>query len=237
MRQAYYDGESGEESKECCYTKPYAFFHQVVTQNIYHYYISGYIEDPTQYTEMINRIHTAMESDTIYMHLNTVGGDMSTGIQLMNAMTSTPAHVIASIEGEVSSMGTMIFLSAKEFMVHENSLLMFHNYTGGVWGKGHEQVAALESATKWTEEFMHRIYIPFMTSEEVDRLIKGEDIYMHPPEIIYRLNTMLKIRQLELEAEQEQVEVELQKELTKKVAKKKTTKKKVTKKKASPRKK
>ena len=195
------DGELGEEKGcDCCEVKPYTYIHQPVTRNIHHFYISAFIEDAHHYVDMINKIQTAGEGDIIYIHLNTVGGYMTAGIQIINAMISSSAHVISSLEGEVSSLGTMLFLAADEFLVHENSLLMFHNYTGAVFGKGHEQVAALESATKWTEDFMRRLYVPFMTEEEVSRLIKGEDIYMHPPEILERLQYMMQVRAEEAEA-------------------------------------
>ena len=179
--------------------KPFSYYHQIVTRNIHHFYISSFLDEAHHFTEMIYKIQTAGDDDLIYLHLNTIGGYMASGIQIINALRTTPAHTIASLEGEVSSFGTMLFLAADEFVVHENSLLMFHNYSGGVWGKGHEQVAALESATKWTEDFMRRIYIPFMTEDEVERLIRGEDIYMHPPEILERLRKMSEPKEEEIE--------------------------------------
>ncbi len=195
------DGELGDEKEcDCCGPKPFTYFLQPVTRNIHHFYISSYIEDAHHYVEMVNKIQTAGADDIIYIHLNTVGGFMAAGIQIINAMISSSAHIITSLEGEVASLGTMLFLAADEFIVHENSLLMFHNYSGGVWGKGHEQVAALESATKWTEDFMMRIYVPFMTQDEVHRLIKGEDIYMHPPEILERLQHMAEVKKAAIEA-------------------------------------
>jgi len=151
---------------------------------------------------MVFRIQTAGPDDVIFMHLNTVGGYMDAGIQIINAMKSSNAHVIASIEGEVSSMGTFIFLAADEFIVHDNSSMMIHNYSGGVFGKGHEQIAALESATTWSRDFMHRMYIPFLSEEEVDRVIAGADVYMHPPEIRERLVNMVEIMRAEQEAEE-----------------------------------
>ena len=199
------DEELGDgKGCECCETKPYTYIHQPVTRNIHHFYISAYIEDAHLYVDMINKIQTAGADDIIYIHLNTVGGYMTAGIQIINAMHSSSATVITSLEGEVSSLGTMLFLAADDFIVHENSSLMFHNYSGGVWGKGHEQVAALESATKWIEDFMLRLYVPFMTVSEVQRLIKGEDIYMHPPEITERLQHMVDVRAKEAEEAEEE---------------------------------
>ena len=230
MTKQYFDDLGGDdENKEENPVKPFTYIHQTVVQNIHHYYISTLIEDAHLYADMINKIQTAGSGDIIYLHLNTLGGYLSTGIQIINAMRSSQAHIVASLEGEVASLGTMLFLAADEFLVHENSSMMFHNYTGGVYGKGHEQIAAIKSATTWTRDFMRRLYIPFMTEDEVDRLVKGEDIYMHPPEILERLYLMNEIKAKELEAAENP-------QPKRRTTKKKTTKKKVAKKKVAKKK-
>jgi len=142
---------------------------------------------------MIHQIQTSGNDSMIWIHLNTPGGILETGIQIINSMQVSDAHVIASLEGEVASLGTMIFLAADEFIVHDNCLMMFHNYSGWVGGKGHEQVAALEAMTKWTEEIMKRLYIPFMSEEEFERIKRGEDLYFHSDEIRKRLTRMVKV--------------------------------------------
>jgi ATP-dependent protease ClpP protease subunit len=184
-------------------SRPYGYHQQMVHRIIHHFYISGFIMEPYKYTDMIFRIQSAGPEDVIYMHMNTEGGFMDTGVQIINAMRSTQAHVVTSLEGECSSMGTFIFLAGDEFIVHDNSYMMIHNYSGAVVGKGHEQIAALQSATSWSESFLRRFYIPFLSDEEVDRVLNGADIYMHPPEIRERLINMVEILQKESEAEQE----------------------------------
>jgi len=210
---------------------PYAYKQQQIVRTVHHFYVSSLIEEALKYTDMVFRIQTAGPDDVIFMHLNTVGGYMDAGIQIINAMKSSNAHVIASIEGEVSSMGTFIFLAADEFIVHDNSSMMIHNYSGGVFGKGHEQIAALESATTWSRDFMHRMYIPFLSEEEVDRVIAGADVYMHPPEIRERLVNMVEIMIAEQEAEEkaaaEGVDHKPKTPRKKRVAKKKSSSRKV----------
>lgn len=216
-----------EKTEEELEVRPYHYMHQQVVRNVHHFYISSVIEEAFKYADMIFKIQTAGPEDIVYMHLNTIGGYMDAGIQLMNAMNSTQAHVIAALEGEVASMGTFVFLAADEFIVHENSSMMIHNYTGGVFGKGHEQIAALESATVWSRDFMHRTYIPFLTEDEVDRVIAGEDIYMHPPEIRDRLEKMVQIMQEEQDAIRAAVDAPQPVTPKSRTAKKKASKKKV----------
>lgn len=171
------------------------FFHyyeQVVIRKVHHFYLSGPIEAPGGYVDMIHKIQTAGPEDVIYIHLNTPGGQLDTGVQLINAMMATAAHVICSIESEAHSMATLIFLCADEYVVHDNCMMMFHNFSGAVFGKGHEQQAHLHALVKWFNTLARKLYIPFLSEEEFDRIQKGEDIYLHSDDIRRRLDKMVK---------------------------------------------
>lgn len=186
-----------EKDENVAEPKPYGYFEQQVVRRIHHYYFSQLIDEPHSYIEMIHQIQTAGPDSIIWIHLNTGGGVLDTGIQLINAMQSSEAHIVASVEGYVASLGTMIFLAADEFVVHDNCIMMFHNYTGGVFGKGHEQIAALEATTKWTESLLRRLYYPFMSEDEITRLLKGEDLYFDSDDIRKRITNMVKVLEKE----------------------------------------
>lgn len=195
--------------------KMWHYFSQQLVHQVHHYYISQAIDSPIYYVEMIHNIQTAAPGSVVWIHLNTPGGVLETGVQLINAMQNSDAHIITSLEGQVASLGTLIFLAGDEFIVHDNSLMMFHNYSGGVFGKGHEQIAALEATTKWAEELMKRLYVPFISEEEFNRLKKGEDLYFHADETRKRLARMVKI--LDLEKKQEEEKSAARKQKRKKV--------------------
>jgi len=186
-------GSQSANINEVMIAAPYQYYEQSVIRKIHHFYINEAIIEANAYTEMTFRIQTAGPDDVIYIHLNTPGGALHTGIQIINSMKSTQAHVICSIEGEVDSIGTMIFLAADEFVIHDRCMMMFHNYSGGVFGKGHEQIAALNATTKWVSEIMEELYIPFMSKEEFDRLEKGEDLYFRAADIRKRVTKMVKL--------------------------------------------
>lgn len=173
----------------------YTHYEQTVVRKIQHFYLSSTIEEPIHYIDMIHRVQTAGPEDIIYIHLNTPGGHLDTGIQLVNAMQATQAHVITSVEAEAHSLGTLIFLASDEFVVHDNCMMMFHNFSGSVYGKGHEQQAHLQATIKWFNTLARRLYIPFLSEEEFDRILKGEDIYIHSEDIRKRLERMVKTQQ------------------------------------------
>lgn len=173
--------------------KPYHHFDQMVSRRIQHYYISGPIEEPHRYVDMIQKIQCATPDEIIYIHLNTPGGQLDTGVQIINAMQSSQAHIIVSIEANCHSLGTLIFLAADEFIVHDNCLMMIHNFSGGTFGKGNEQQSQLEAQIKWFNALASKLYVPFLTKAEFDRVVKGEDLWLQSEDIRSRLEKMVKV--------------------------------------------
>lgn len=171
--------------------KPYQYYEQKIARSVHHYYISSAVEEPEQYVDMIHRIQTAGSDEVIYIHLNTPGGQLATGVQLINAMQSTQAHVIVGIEGNCHSLGTLLFLAADEYIVHDNCLMMIHNYSGGVWGKGNEQQLQIEAQIKWFNALARKLYVPFLSVVEFEKVIRGEDIWLQSSDIRDRLDKMV----------------------------------------------
>jgi len=201
-------------------SKPYEYYEQQITSKIHHYYLSQSIADPTHYIAMIHQIRSAAPHDIVHIHLNTPGGRLDTGVQLVNAMRASEAHVVCSLESEAHSLGTLIFLAADEFIVHDNCMMMFHNYSGGTWGKGNEQIAQLSATIKWFNDLAQDIYVPFLTEDELEGILRGDDLWIHSTEIRSRLENMVEI------IKQEHEEKELEKEREEKAKTKKAAPKK-----------
>lgn len=171
--------------------KPYQHYEHTYTAQHIHFYLSEDVGSPEEYTDMIHRINVAGEQDTVFIHLNTPGGRLDTGVQIINAMQNSEARVVTVLESEAFSLGTLIFLAGDELVVNDHCMIMFHNFKGGVVGKGHEQLSQLEATIKWFTELAREIYIPFLSEEEFERIIKGEDLYMHSAEIRERIDRMI----------------------------------------------
>jgi len=166
---------------------------------VHHFYITGEIGPAHYYIEMIHIIRTAPSTDVIYIHLNTTGGQLDTGIQIINAMNESNAHIICSIEAQAFSLGSMIFLSADDYIVHENSMLMIHNFNGALSGKGNEQRLRLDAITTLFDSFVRPLYIPFIDEEEFENVIDGKDIWLQCEQIKERLEKMLELRNIDQE--------------------------------------
>ncbi len=156
------------------------------------FYLSGEIGAPIQYTDLLYTLRTASEVDIIYLHLNTPGGNFDTGLQIINNIAASPARVTTVLEARAYSMGALIFLSGDELIVHDTCQLMFHNYSSALIGKGNEQQAQVLAISKWFEKVMRNVCKPFLIDEEVERILRGEDIWMDSDEIRRRLANLQK---------------------------------------------
>jgi ATP-dependent protease ClpP protease subunit len=151
------------------------------------FYISGNILESHYYTELFYTLRTATETDIIYLHLNTSGGDFDTGLQIINNMQASNATVVTVLEARAYSMGAFIFLSGYEFIVHDNCQLLFHIYSGSFAGRGNEQQAEVHAVSSWFEKFMNRTCQPFLGANEIRDILKGSDVWMDSDEIRRRL--------------------------------------------------
>ncbi len=156
------------------------------------YYLSGVILQSSYYTELFYTLRSASETDLIYLHLNTSGGDFDTGLQIINNMLASQARVITVLEARAYSMGAFIFLAGDEFIVHDNCQLLFHIYSGVFSGKGNEQQAEGLALSKWFEKFMNRTCQPFLAAGEIKGILKGSDLWMDSDEIRHRMERMAR---------------------------------------------
>lgn len=220
--------EREEDHEEEVEKKPYNFYRQKMVASQLHYYISGPIEEPSRYTEMIHQIRTATQNDVVHIHLNTPGGMVATGVQLISAMRASNGHIVTHLEGEACSMGALLFLTADEMVVYDDSLLMFHNYSGGAIGKGHELTASIEATNKWYTKLATTVCTPFLSETELKRIFDGADLWMLSDEVEDRLKKMAKKLSAEIKEEDDKITATRKKKAPTKKVRKKVTKKKAT---------
>jgi len=159
--------------------------------NVYEFYLSGEIEEATEYTEWFDIIRNARATDTVKIYINSGGGDLYTALQFLRVLSETEAHVITSVEGACMSAATMIFLHGDEFEVTPHSLFMFHNYSAGVFGKGGEMFDQLQFERAWSENFLREVYHDFLTTDEIKSMLDNKDIWMTSEQVLARIDIVL----------------------------------------------
>jgi ATP-dependent protease ClpP protease subunit len=159
---------------------------------VHEFYLTGEITSPDDYIEWFDAIRHASEHDLVKIYINSFGGDLFTAIQFMRVLADTEASVIASVEGACMSAATMIFMCADSFEVTPHSIFMFHNYSGGVIGKGGEMIDQLKHERRWSERLLKEIYHDFMTNEEIDAMLSNKDLWMDGEEVVKRMNARIE---------------------------------------------
>ena len=164
------------------------------TSALYEFYLSGLITGPEDYIEWFNTIRSAGEQDVVKIYINSSGGDLNTALQFMRVLSESPATVVCSVEGSCMSAATMIFLCADVFEVTPHSLFMFHNYSGGIFGKGGEIYDQAVFEREWSKQFLQYIYKDFLTSKEIDSLLENKDLWLHSEEVSNRVEALCEAK-------------------------------------------
>ncbi len=172
------DGLMGSDEKDM-------FSSSIGTQ--FDYYLSGPIESPEMYTDMFHQIRNANKNDTINLHINSPGGSLATALQFFRCLGESQASIVASIEGEAMSAATIIMMQADAYMISPHSMFMFHNYSGGVFGKGGEMMDQLEFERLWSTNLLHDVYKDFLTEDEINTILDNRDIWLTSDEVSERL--------------------------------------------------
>lgn len=174
--------------------------------SVHEFYLSGYIDEPQEYIDWFDTIRNATANDTIRIYINSPGGAVDTAIQFMRVLSETEATVVCSVEGSCMSAATMIFLCAQEFEITPHSLFMFHNYSGGIFGKGGEIFDQAVFEREWSSRFLSHIYKDFLTELEIKSLLDNKDMWLHSEDVLVRCQNLAKARTKAMQAAEEALE-------------------------------
>lgn len=158
-------------------------------------YISEELGHPSRYIDMLEQIRNSRESDIVKLHINSPGGRLDTAIQFIRVIREANGLVTCSIEGMCASASTLIFLSADSFEVSEHSMFMIHNYSGGLFGKGHELNAQIDFERDWVKTLMNDVYKDFLDELEIKQVLDGKDIWMDSEEVHLRCQLLVEARE------------------------------------------
>ena len=166
------------------------------TTNIeYTAYIFEEIGAPYEFFELLNILNTAIEGDLILLNMSTPGGRGDSAVIIRDAIKNSRADVLGSIVGEVASAGTLIALACDGLRVADNADFMCHNFTAGVYGKGHEIKDGSRFLLKNAKGFIKDCYKDFLTKGELKKLLNGKDYYFNSKELRKRWDNVISKRE------------------------------------------
>lgn len=163
---------------------------------VFQYYIMNEIISPHIYIQMFQEMRMSREDDDIFVYFNSQGGWVDTGLQFTNIVKESKGTVYTVLDGKAWSIASTMFLAGDVLLINENGSLMIHNYSTGVKGKGNDVLQTIQGYTNYITELFERIYKPFLTDDEFERVMDGKDYWFTSAQAKPRIDDIMKGKQL-----------------------------------------
>lgn len=125
-----------------------------------------------------------LDVDTIHVHINSYGGEVSEGLAIYNSLKQHKAKVRTYCDGFACSIASVIFMAGDKRVMSNASMLMVHNpwtYTEGNAQELRKTAADLDKMSQASvNAYMERVGI---TEEEVKQLL-DEESWLLPSEAL-----------------------------------------------------
>lgn len=125
-----------------------------------------------------------LDVDTINVHLNSYGGEVSAGLAIYNSLKQHKAKVKTYCDGFACSIASVIFMAGEERIMSNASMLMIHNPWTHTEGNAQELRKTAEDLDKMSQAsvnaYMEKVHI---SEEDVKRLLE-EETWLMPSEAL-----------------------------------------------------
>ena len=148
-------------------------------------YLSTFEEDKIDLAAITHSLKDIEPNDIIRLSLNSAGGYVYEGKSLINSIQRTGAFIETELVADAASMAAVIFCIGEKRIIYENSSIMFHTFTSGVYGKGQEVEDHIEHKNKNINAFF-RSHIIGLTEKEIERMIIGKEFWFGAEEMCQR---------------------------------------------------
>jgi ATP-dependent protease ClpP protease subunit len=197
---------SVSEEDQVKYHLPEALPSQVEFEE-YTLYLSEFGHDGSEQHTVLEKLRRAEEGSELVIRIDSPGGYVTEGIKLYNISKECfKGRTTTTLDAMAYSMGALMFCAGDKRVVYEESSLMFHDFSGGEFGKGGEMKDSLEHSLKFIHKFFKKITVKkgFLSNEEFRRMTDdSKQWWFDASEMCYRgIATHVIVDGHELTAEQ-----------------------------------
>ena len=148
-------------------------------------YLSTLIENQTDLADITHALSKLTPEDKLKIVFNSNGGLVSEGKILINTIQSTGVFTEFELMSSAASMAAVMFCVGQRRIIHENSSLMFHTFSGGAVGRGQEMKDEVKHKNKNILSFL-RAHLIGLTDEELDKMVIGKEFWFDTPKMCKR---------------------------------------------------
>lgn len=116
----------------------------------------------------------------IRINIMSDGGDIFSGINMMNILENSRVKVITIAQGSCCSAATFILLGGSERRIGKNAYILIHQISTEIWGKYRE----IRHELKSTSQFMKMLKKMYLSKTKIPakvfRRLMRKDIYLSP---------------------------------------------------------
>jgi len=120
----------------------------------------------------------------IRIHIMSDGGDIFSGLNMMNVLERSRVKVVTIAQGSCCSAATFVFLGGSERRIGKNAYLLIHQLTTEFWGSFQD----LRNEMKTSAKFMKMLKKMYMSKTEIPeekfKKLMKKDIYLSPRKCI-----------------------------------------------------
>jgi ATP-dependent protease ClpP protease subunit len=156
--------------------------------------IDGNFTEPETFREIIHTIEQATPGDEITLKINSPGGRTDSAQAVYVALLETAAKTIAKIINAASS-GSIVAMACDEIQTTPFCTMMIHNASGGTRGKMGDMRAQTTYHENHFRKWFGQLYAGYLSNEEIDDLMKGQDFWHEEDEIKKRLENWKPLRE------------------------------------------
>lgn len=164
------------------------------------------ITDAAYYRGVFQVLEDAGEGDLVRIKINNGGGSLTTALHFATLIRECAATVVAEILCECHSAASVIALACDEWEVGPWAHMLVHT---AEYGTGIAKAPDIEQHVAFSKKQLTRVlkevYDGFLTASEINKVIKGDQLYFDNFEIAKKLEKLKELRTARLEEEMKNV--------------------------------
>lgn len=174
-------------------------------------FIDEEVKQPSYYRQVISRINSLTEHDTLVFRICSPGGDLGGLTNLLDAVHCTEANTVAHIVGDCHSAASILALNCGTIYVSNYANMLVHGVSFGSHGKSFDVQSQVKHIADYSEQIFRDTYEHFLSEKEIQEVLQGREMWLQADEITSRLeNRQKKLEQQHKKLEQQHRKLEQQ---------------------------
>lgn len=125
--------------------------------------------------EKVKNAFAKSESDSIKIHVNSIGGDVYTSVAISNFLRDSDKKVTVIVDAIAASGASIIAMGADEVKMFPNAMMMIHRASAFAYGNADDLVKIATALEKFDESVMASYLARYKgEKEELEKLIHEE---------------------------------------------------------------